>query len=395
LVVLQAALSLALLTFAGLLTQSLRNLQNQPYGFERQGRILVMINPNSAGYTQERLPALYQQLEDRFSHMPGVINESLSTYTAQQGNNWGEGVHILGRSGPPENSSWDRVSVHYFETIGTPVIRGRGFSEADTATTQHVAVINQAFAEKFFPNADPLGQHFGKSDIGHAGDYEIVGVVTAAKYLNPAEKPNPMFFMPLAQTIHYALPGDERAELASMYMGTMELHVAGDPGTYGPAIRRTMAAVDPNLSAGDVSTFDESIQVQTREKTMMSRLSALFGMLALLLASIGLYGLTAYQVARRTGEIGIRMALGADRPNILGLVLRGAFLQVGIGLALGVPLVYLGGRLLASQLYGIGGFDPLILTLAVAVLASCALLASIVPARRAAGIDPMRALRAE
>lgn len=396
LVVLQASLSLVLLTIAGLLTQSLRNLQNQRYGFERQGRILVSLDPRSAGYGPERLTGLYQQLEDRFSHMPGVIHESLSLYTAQQANNWGEGIHIPGRTRVPgDSASWDRVSAHYFEAIGTPVVRGRGFSELDTATSQRVAVVNEAFVEKFFPNTDPIGQHFGKGSSGHAGDYEIVGVVKSAKYQNAARPPRPMFFVPLAQTIHYAEDDDQRVESASMYMGTMELHVAGDPSGYYPAIRRLLAEVDPGLGSPDISTFDEQIELRTSEQTMSARLSSLFGLVALVLASIGLYGLTAYQVARRTGEIGIRMALGADRMNILRMVLRGAFLQVIIGLAIGVPLIFLSGKLLASQLYGVGSFNPVILGLAIAVLALCALLASIVPARRAAVIDPMKALRTE
>jgi len=396
LVVLQAALSLVLLTAAGLLTQSLRNLQNQNYGFERQGRILVGLNPTSAGYTQERLMGLYQQIEDRFSHLPGVIDEGLSLYTAQQGNNWGEGVHIPGRQrADGEWASWDRVSAHYFEAIGQPVLQGRGFLESDTASSQRVAVVNQAFVKKYFPDTNPIGQHFGKGDAGHAGDYEIVGVVKAARYHNAARDPRPMFFVPLAQTIQYADANDQRVESGSMYMETLELHVAGDPASFTPLIRRTMASIDPNLTASEISNFDESILQQTSDKTMISRLSSLFGLVALLLASIGLYGLTAYQVARRTSEIGIRMALGADRLNILRMVLRGAFLQVLIGLAIGIPLVFLCGRLLANQLFGVKSFEPLILTLAIAVLAFCALLASIMPARRAAATDPMQALRTE
>jgi predicted permease len=395
LVVLQAALSLVLLTVAGLLTQSLRNLQNQAYGFERRGRILFFINPSSAGYTQERLLGLYQQIEDHFSRMPGVIHESLSLYTAQQGNNWGEGIHILGRGGDAQNSSWDRVSAHYFESIGTPITRGRGFTDRDTASSQHVAVINETFAEKLFPNADPIGQHFGKGDASHAGDYEIVGVAKAAKYQNAARPPYPMFFVPMVQTVHYADEGDERVELASMYMGTVELHIAGNPNSYQEAIRRTLAGVDPNLTAINITTFDEQIEQRTTDRTMMSRLTGVFGLVALLLASIGLYGLTAYQVARRTSEIGIRMALGANRLNILRLVLSGAFLQVAIGLVLGIPLVFAGGKLVASQLFGVRSFEPLTLTIAIFVLALCAFLASMLPARRAAIIDPMRALRTE
>lgn len=396
LVITQAALSLVLLALAGLLTQSLRNLKNQQYGFERSGRILVSLDPRNAGYTAERLPGLYQQIEDRFKNMPGVISESLSLYTAQQGNNWGEGILILGRPRLDNNgASWDRVSAHYFETIGTPVVRGRSFSESDTASSQHVAVVNEAFVKRFLPDAEALGQHFGKGDSSHAGDYEIVGVVKDAKYQNAARPPRPMFFIPLAQTVKYQHEDDARVESASLYMDTIELHVAGDPSGFQPQIRQALAGIDPNLTAPDISSFDEQIELRTSDKNMVSRLSALFGLVSLLLASIGLYGLTAYQVARRTSEIGIRMALGADRGNILKMVLRGAFLQVLLGLAIGIPIALLTGKLFASQLYGVTSFNPAVLSIAIAALGICALVASIFPARRAAAIDPMRALRTE
>ncbi|HEY6349944.1 MAG TPA: ABC transporter permease [Candidatus Angelobacter sp.] len=394
LVVLQAALSLVLLTIAGLVTRSLSNLQNQQFGFERQGRILVQMDPSTAGYTNNRLTGLYQQIEERFSHTPGVISESLSLYTAQQGNNWGEDIHIIGRT-ERMSASWDRVSAHYFETIGTPIVRGRGFRESDTATTQRVAVVNEAFAQKYFPNVNAIGQHFGKDEESHAGDYTIVGIAKDAKYQNAMRDPRPMFFVPLAQTIKYDTETDNMVETASMHMGTIELHIAGEPKAFEPQIRRTLAGIDPNLAPLSISTFDDQIEQRTSESTLISRLSAVFGVLALLLASIGLYGLTAYQVARRTGEIGLRMALGANRVSILGLVLRSAFSQVGLGLLIGVPLVFLSRKLLAHQLFGIGNFEPMILSVAIAVLALCALLASIIPARRAAAIDPMQALRIE
>jgi predicted permease len=396
LVVVQAALSLALLTVAGLLTKSLSNLQNQQFGFERQGRLLVQINPATAGYTQERLLGLYQTLEDRFQHMPGVISESLALYTAQQGNNWGEGIHILGKPDIPHSgSSWDRVSTHYFETIGTPIVRGRGFTERDTATSQRVTVVSEAFVQKFFPNTSPIGQHFGKGDVSHAGDYEIVGVSKDAKYGNASGQPRVMFFIPLVQTMHYSEKMDEVVETASMYMDTIALHVTGNPRNFESQVRRTLAEIDPNLTPLTMRTFDDLIQIRTNNNTLIARLSAIFGLLALLLASIGLYGLTAYQVTQRTGEIGIRMALGANRVNIIKLVLRGAFLLVAIGLAAGAVLALVGGKVLASQLFGVTAFEPLILTAAVLALGFCALLASVLPARRAAGVDPMRALRTE
>lgn len=396
LVILQAALSLMLLTIAGQMAQSLHNLQVQQFGFEREGRLLVQFSPQSAGYTQERLTGLYQQMEDRFGHLPGVINESLSLYTAQQGNNWGESVYIAGQKPRNDNgASWDRVSAHYFETIGTPILQGRGFRESDTATSQRVAVVTEAFVKKFFPGAaNPIGQHFGKDEPSHAGDYEIVGVARDAKYQNASRPARVMFFVPLSQTIKYSNGVDNMVETSSMYMGTLELHVQGDPRNFESLVRQTLAGIDPNLAPLSMLSFDEQIDIRYSQNTLISRLSAAFGILALLLASIGLYGLLAYQVTRRTGEIGIRMALGADRLNIR-LVLRGAFSQIGIGLIIGIPLVFVAGKLLTSQLFGVSSFAPLILTTAVAVLGLSALLASVVPARKAAGIDPMRALRTE
>ena len=397
LVILQAALSLVLLTVAGQLMQSLRNLEGQQFGFERQGRLLVQFSPRSAGYTQARLTGLYQQIDDRFGHLPGVISESLALYTAQQGNNWGEGIYIAGqKSQEPKGASWDRVGVHYFEALGTPIVHGRGFQESDTATSQHVAVVNEAFVKKFFTSGEnPIGQHFGKDEPSHAGDYEIVGVAKDAKYQNASKPARVMFFIPLSQTIQYSTPVDNMVETSSMYMGTLILHVQGDPRNFESLVRQTLASIDPNLPPLTMMSFDDQIEIRYSTDTAISRLTAVFGMLALLLASIGLYGLMAYQVARRTGEIGIRMALGADRFNIVRLVLRGAFSQVGIGLLIGIPLVFLSGKLLASQLFGVGSFAPAILATAIGVLATCAFIASLVPARRAAGVDPIKALRTE
>jgi ABC-type antimicrobial peptide transport system permease subunit len=204
-----------------------------------------------------------------------------------------------------------------------------------------------------------------------------------------------MFFVPLPQTTNYTRQTDQRVESGSLYMGTIILHVAGDANAFQSQIRKTLSSIDPNLTALSIRSYDEQLEVRTSENVLISRLSGLFGLLALLLASIGLYGLTAYQVARRTSEIGLRMALGADRFNILRMVLKGAFLQVALGLAIGIPLVILTGKWLAHQLYGVGAFEPVILLVAIVVLAASAFLSSILPARRAAGTDPMRALRTD
>jgi predicted permease len=397
LVVLQAALLMVLLTVAGLLTQSLRNLENQSYGFDRQGRLVVRINPQSAGYTQDRLAALYQSLQDRMARMPAVISASLSLYTAQQGNNWGEDVFFPGKAEDLDSNgtSWDRVSAHYFETIGTPVVRGRGIDERDTAGSRRVAVINEAFARKYFANEDPIGQYFGKGDSSHAGDYEIVGVSKDAKYREASRPVQPMFFVPLLQKIVYAKDADSRVEDASMYIGSIELHVNREPSAVMPEVRRLLAGVDPNLTPMSMRTFDELVGLQTTEQTLIARLSEAFGLVALLLASVGLYGVTAFRVAGRTKEVGLRMALGASRQDIVSLVLRGAFSQVALGLLVGIPLALLARQWLQHQLFGIPAFDPWSLTLAILVLGLCAFVASLLPAGRAARINPAILMRTE
>lgn len=396
LIVLQAALSLVLLAVAGLVTRSLRNLEQQELGFQKQSRILISVNTLAAGYTPERVIPLYQQITERFAQSPGVTGASASLYAPQQGNNWSEIIYISGHSGQErEASSWNRVTAGYFETIGTPILRGRGITRGDTATSQHIAVVSETFAARYFPQQEVLGQHFGKGDSSHAGDYEIVGVVKDSKYQNPAEPVRPMFFVPLPQVVSYKVKADATTEARSLYLDTIELHVASARGSFDSLVRQTLAGIDPGLTPIQILTYDEQVALQTNREMLISRLSDLFGLLALLLASVGLYGVTAYRVARRTGEMGVRMALGANRRDIVALVLRGAFSQIGLGLAIGLPLVLVAGRLLRSQLFGVGSFDPWILGGSVFMLSFCALVASAVPAQRAAAIDPMKALRTE
>jgi len=393
LVVLQVALLAILLIGAGLLTRSLRNLENQRFGFEPEGRLDVRIDPSLAGYKIEQLYGLYQQLRQRLPRIPGVLSASYSVYSPMRGDNWGEGIHIEGH--PPDErigASWDRVSPRYFETIGTRLLRGRVIDDEDTPTSRQVAVINEAFARKFFSKQDPIGRHFGMDDARHSGDYEIVGIVEDTKYQNAREPAYPTFFLPFLQ-----LSKDPKQAwmVYSHYLGDIELHVAARPENVEAAVRRTLADIDPNLTILDMMSMNEQLARNFNQDRLIARLTELYGILALALACVGLYGVTAYSVARRTGEIGIRMALGANRGNVLGLVLRGALLQLGIGLVIGIPVALAGGRLLASQLYGVKSHDPLILGLASSVLAACALCAGFVPARRAASIDPMQALRTE
>ncbi len=393
LIVIQVALSVVLLIGAGLLTESLRNVENQNFGFTPEHRLIVRVNPALAGYKPDQLYGLYQQLQQRLPQIPGVLSASYSGYSPMRGDNWGFGFHILGR--PPaerDGASLDCVGPQYFETIGTRLLRGRTIGEQDTANSPPVAVINQAFAKKFFLKQDPIGQHFGMGDPKYAGEMEIVGIVQDAKYQDARGPAYPTFFMPFLQ-----MPKDPKLSffVSAEYLGDIELHVAGRPENLEAQVRQTLASINPNLTILDMMSLQTQLDNNFNQAKLIARLTELFGLLALILACVGLYGVTSYSVARRTNEIGIRMALGADRGNVLWLVLRGALIQLGIGLAIGVPVALAGGRLMASQLYGVKSHNPLILGIASVVLAACAVLAALVPARRAASIDPMQALRIE
>jgi predicted permease len=393
LVVLQVALSAVLLIGAGLLTQTLRNLESQRFGFEPQGRMVVRVNPALAGYKPEKLRSLYDQLEQRLTQIPGVISASYSIYSPMRGDNWSFGIQVEGR--PPDQqdgASFNRIGPRYFETLGTRMLRGRTIGLQDTPNSQQVAVINDTFARKYFANQDPMGKHFGMGEPSHRGDFEIVGVVEDTKYQDARSPAYPTFFMPFLQ-----MSKDPKMSfmIGSHYIGDIELRVAGKPENMNSAVRRTLAEIDPNLTVLDMLTMNEQVTRNFNQDRLIARLTELFGALALILACVGLYGITSYAVVRRRGEIGIRMALGAGRPNIVSLVLRGALLQLVVGLAIGVPAALAGGRLLANQLYGVKSHDPVILAIAAGVLTACALLAGFVPARRAASIDPIRALRIE
>jgi len=400
LIVLQAALSLVLLVGAGLMTKTLRNLEHQNFGIMTANRYVIHIDPMGAGYNLDTIRPLNQRLEEEFKALPGVKSVGIALYSTLEGNNWGEGIQIEGRPAPgPEEhngSSWDRVSPDFFKTVGQPIIRGRGFTDEDTATSQMVAVVNQAFVKKFFPNEDPIGHHFGTFDHKYASNYEIVGIVADAKYNNPRDPFRPMYFRPMTQlnttiTEHHFVTAESR----SLYPNSITVQYVGDMASLESASRRTLANINPDLTVVSFKSLDYQVADNFNEERLVSRLTGLFGILALVLASVGLYGITAYSVARRTNEIGVRMALGANRGNVVSMVLHNALLLVGIGLAIGVPVALLAGRLMSTQLYGVHIYDPLTLATAILVLAAAAALAGFIPARRAASIEPMHALRIE
>jgi predicted permease len=400
LIVLQGALSLVLLVGAGLMTQTLRNLERQNFGIMTANRYVIHVDPMGAGYKLETVGAVNQRIEDEFKALPGVKSAGLALYSTLEGNNWGEEVFVEGRPapGPEENhgSSWDRVSPQFFQTVGQPIIRGRAFTDQDTATSQMVAVVNQTFVKKFFPKEDPIGHHFGVFDQKYASNFEIVGIVADAKYNNPREPYRPMYFRPMTQ-FNRNVTGRQffMAESRSVYPNSITVQYAGDAASLESMARRTLANINPDLTMVSFKSLDYQVADNFNGERLISRLTGLFGVLALVLASVGLYGITAYSVARRTNEIGVRMALGANRSNVVVMVMRRALVLVAIGLAIGIPVALLGGRLMRTQLYGVRTYDPLTLAGAVFVLAAFAALAGFIPARRAASIEPMNALRQE
>jgi ABC-type antimicrobial peptide transport system permease subunit len=253
-------------------------------------------------------------------------------------------------------------------------------------------VVNQAFLKKFFPKGeDPLGVHFGLGGVKSAGEIEIVGVVSDVKYVDPRDPVRAMYFRPLLQHA----PLSDGVEVRSLYAGAIVLQTKGPIGGLESQVRRTLASINPNLTVVNYNTFQGQITGQFNQDRLIARLTLLFGLLALVLASVGLYGVTAYTVARRTSEIGIRMALGAGRGSVVGMVLREAMLQAAIGLAIGIPTALLCVRFLKSQLYGEVGLDLSVLVAAMGVLLLSACVAGWIPAQRAASTDPVKALRTE
>ncbi len=393
LVVLQAALSLILLSAAGLLTTALQRLEHQPFGFEQDRPLVATMNPRLAGYRPAQLSTLYQRLHDAIAGIPGVSSVALCLYSPLTGG-WGSSVWVDGHAAPgprdDNSSAWDRVTPSYFDVIGTPIVRGRGISDRDTASSRKVAVVSEAFARKFFGNEDPIGKHFGRMPSADR-EFDIIGIVKDARYVASAlDQPSlPVFFLPEAQ-----------AEYAQTNLGALflrDIMILPRPGVTVPAaaIHQAVASVDPALPITSIRTLREQVSSQFTQPRLIARLTSFFGVLSLVLSSIGLYGVTAYNAARRTSEIGIRVALGAHRLHVMQLVLRGAFGLMLSGLAIGLPLTFAVGRLLRHQLYGTNP-DILPVTMIAAVaLAGSTLLASVVPGVRASLISPLEALRTE
>jgi macrolide transport system ATP-binding/permease protein len=399
LVVLQAALSLVLLVAAGLFAQSLNKAQNVDMKLDATNRYIAHINPQAAGYKNTEVEPLYQNIVDRFHAIPGVLKVGLATYTPMESNNWGSGVKVQGDPDINKGASWVKGTSEYFDSVGTHVVMGRGFTSQDKLNAPPVAVVNQEFVKQFFGNRNPIGHRFGFSGPAKTpqdGAHEIVGVVEDTTYTTVYWKNHAMYFLPLTQRAGTADDPDNTIDKdQSLYAGALVIQTSRPIPGFEKIVGDTLASINPNLTIVKFQTFQQQIDDRFVDERLIARLTSLFGMLALLLAAIGLYGVTAYTVVRRTQEIGIRMALGAQRIRVIGMVMRGAMLQALIGLAIGIPVSIFCVRYVKSQLYEITSVNTTVMAGAIGVLALAACIAGMIPARRAASINPVQALRVD
>jgi macrolide transport system ATP-binding/permease protein len=392
LVVLQAALSLVLLVSAGLFSRSLYKLQNTDLMLETKNRYIVHINPQAAGYSTKQVEALYRTIEERFHELPGVEKVGISSYTPMEPGKSSWDVQVEGKPDPNIGSSYIKINPEYFDSVGTRLVMGRGIRPQDTSSSRPVAVVNQAFVKRLFdPGENPIGRSFGWPDS--TSDFEIVGVVEDTVYTSVREKDQLIYFFPLPQR---RLSETEPIEKdLKMYAGAIVLKTAWPVSDMETLTRQTLARINPNLAVFKFQTFDQQIADQFNQDRLIARLATLFGALALLLATVGIYGVTAYTVARRTSEIGIRMALGANRSRVIAMVMRGTMIHAALGLAIGVPAALFCVRFIEAQLYDVKSWDAGVLNASILTLILASALAGLIPARRAASIDPVQALRTE
>ena len=386
LIVLQIGLSLPLLVGAALFLHSLKNLRSIDMGFRQENVLLASLNPSLNRYPPERNKMLYRQLLDRVRDLPGVRAASLTTTSPISGS-WDElTVKVEGyqpRDGEDVNPNSAVVSTDYFRTLGIPLVAGRDFSERDSDAAPKVALVNETFARYFFGNSNPLGKKMGRNDApGAQPDMEIVGVVRDAKYLNLREETRRHFYTPMAQE-------------PRLFDLTLQVRTAGVPSKVIDMVREQVRKIDPHLPIYDVKTLASQVDDSLAGDRILTWLSSLFGVLATLLAAIGLYGVVAFSVTRRTREIGIRIALGAQPGDILFLVLRQMGALVSLGVALGLAGAFAASRVLGSLLYQVRPADPPAFAAAFALLIASVALAAYLPARRAMRVDPVIALRYE
>ncbi|HSE34199.1 MAG TPA: ABC transporter permease [Pyrinomonadaceae bacterium] len=388
LVVLQVSLSMILLTGAGLFAGSLLQLQRENLGFDRNNVLVVDIDPRLAGYKPKELPSLYQRLLDRLNAVPNVRSATMATYPPFGGSSRTSSIKVPGFTATTDENLLIEdtlTSPHYAQTLGMPLLQGREIGPQDTTASHRIAVVNQSFINRYFQDQNPIGRTFSFDDIEQqSGPIEIVGVIGDVKSADPRESPRPTVYRPILQI-----------EDPSAYAVTIHVRTQGDASALAPSVRQAINEIDSTLPIFEVTTLDDSFNRNLRQEHLITQLVSFFGGLALLLASIGLYGLMAHAVTRRTNEIGIRVALGAQRRTVAWLVLRESLLLVLAGLVLGVPAAIFAARLISSQLFGVTPTDVTTLIGAGLVLTVVALVAACVPARRAMKVDPLVALRYE
>ncbi len=378
LVILQAALSLVLLVGAGLFSQSLSRLQSTDLKLETKNRYIVHINPQAAGYKQTQLEALYRTMGERFHALPGVMKVGIATYTAMEDNNWSNDIQVQGQPNLIIGASLVKANAEYFESVGTHLVMGRGIGVQDTSTAPPVAMVNRSCKSVLWKSQSDRSAHWPLCPNSSEA-FEIVGVVEDTAYTTVRWKDHSMFFVPIMQRpVHTDEPIEDDL---SLYAGAIVLQTQRPMNEMEELAQRTLAGINPNLTVVKFQTFDQQIADRFNEERMTARLTMLFGALALLLATIGLYGVTAYTVARRAPEIGIRMALGADRGGVITMVMRGAIIQTVLGLTIGVPVALLCVRFVKAQLYEITSADTAVMAGAIVTLAAAACVAGIIPAR--------------
>jgi predicted permease len=386
LIISQVALSLVLLVGAGLFLRTLVNLTNLDMGFNKNSVLLFGIEPASVGYKEDsRLARLYEQIEQRVGAIPGVHAASFSMFTFNQGA-WSENAWAKEES--PEAKSnreilYNRVGTGFFSTMGLPLVTGRMFGPQDAENSPKVALINETMARRFFPNESPLGRsfRFGGPDAKPENDRIVIGVVKDAKYMALKERAWPAAYLPYSQNVGY--------------LWDFEVRFSGDAALTVAAVRQAIREIDPRLPVSGVGTLAEQVDHSVVDQRLTAQLSGFFSFVAVLLACIGIYGLMSYAVLHRTSEIGIRMALGAQQIQVLGLILRQGLTLAIAGVAVGIALAFALTRFLASLLFGVQPFDPLTFVCVALLLLLIALAACYLPARRATRVDPITALHYE
>ena len=395
LISLQVAMSLVLITCAGLLGRSLAKLESQDFGVRLESRYVAALAPSLTTVAPEELASMYTRMQERLLRIPGVRNAAFSLYAPMSGDNWGARIVVEGVDATERlAASWNRVSPRYFETVGTPLLGGRAFDQRDRAGSPLVAIVSQSFAKRHFGDADPIGRRIGQT----VPEIEIVGVVGDAKYQDGRRAPREMFFLPYLQET-----AESRARAVQMgvkldrshYPQAIEIHTDQAVAGLESEVRRAMADVDRRITVRSMLTMNEQVAGAFNLERLIARLTGAFGVVAVMLACLGLYGVTSYSVTRRTREIGVRMAVGAAWPRVVATVVRSAVVQVVIGAALGLPAALFAGRFLQARLFGISPYDPPALAAGVALLGLSAAIAALIPAGRAARMDPVRALRTD